>query len=610
MIPQGCPPELFEMQTARTPDAVALLFGDKELTYRQLNERANRLAHHLVGLGVGPERLVVLAMPRSELLVVALLAVLKAGGAYLPVDPEWPTERIRMMLKDAGPACVLSVSGMRLPGYAAPVVLLDQAEAAEPAATRPAANPTDADRVCPLTPRHPAYVMFTSGSTGRPKGVVIEHRALSAFVAAISSVTCFRPGKRHLAVMSASFDFSIVELLIPLFYGATIVLAADADLREPARLTALAREYAVTSAQGTPSHWRLLLDAAGREALAGVRILCGGEALHGSLGQELAALGGEVVNLYGPTEATIAATSHLVRRGAAEQGDGARGPVPIGDPLPGYRAYVLDGELRPVAPGVTGELYIAGAGLARGYLNRPGLTSGRFVACPFGSAGERMYRTGDLARWLGNGELQYLGRVDDQVKINGFRIEPDEIATALRAHPQLRDAVLVAHTGRMGSQQLVAYVVPSAGSGHCPGPGELRRFLSRTLPVHMMPAVFIPLVKIPLSPSGKIDRKQLPAPDSASQQEARIEPGTVAAADGSARADRSALDAVCLIWAEVLDLPAVMPEDNFLALGGDSIHAIKVTARCRQLGLDATSRSILLAEDVREFVESIPFSGG
>jgi len=283
--------------------------------------------------------------------------------------------------------------------------------------------------------------------------------------------------------------------------------------------------------------------------------------------------------------------------------------VPIGRPIANTQLYVLTEDLRQAPPGQAGELYIGGVQLARGYYRRPGLTAGRFIPDPSGS-GRRLYRTGDIVRWRPDGELEYLGRVDDQVKINGFRIEPDEIAVALRAHPQLRDAVVVPRTGITGSQQLVAYVVAEAGPERCPPPAELRQFLGRTLPLYMLPAIFMPLAKIPLSLNGKIDRKQLPAPDLTRQEKADLAPRTTTdtdddPTDGVTGADSSILDAVCRIWAEVLGLPTVMPEDNFLELGGDSICAMKVVAQCQQLGLPVTSRSILLAEDVAELVESV-----
>jgi amino acid adenylation domain-containing protein len=598
-VPQVCLPDLFERQAARTPDALALLSGDKEVTYRQLNERANRLARLLAGRGAGPETLVAVALGRSADLVIVLLAVLKAGAAYLPVDPDYPADRIGYMLADADPAMLVTSRDLRprLPGGRARMVVVDDPATVAQAAGLPGTDLGDGDRRSALDPRHPAYVIYTSGSTGRPKGVVVPHTGFASL--AEGHVRYLRVGSGHRVAQfaSASFDTFGWEWTMALLTGAALVMVPP-ERRLGAELAGFLADHNVTHVTLPPA----VLATLGEGSVSAETVLVvAGEACPPEIMARWSA-GRAMFNSYGPTETTIDATLWRCHPGA--------GKVAIGRPVVNTRVFVLDRWLGPVPAGVAGELYVAGVGLARGYLGRAGLTAGRFVACPFGAPGERMYRTGDLARWRADGELEYLGRVDDQIKINGFRIEPEEIAVALRAHPQLGDAVVVAHTGRMGNQQLVAYIVPKVGPGHRPSPGELRRFLSRTLPVYMMPAIFMPLAGIPLSLNGKIDRKQLPAPDSANQQQAYRESGTNADADSSAETDSSALDAVCRIWAEVLDLPAVMPEDNFLALGGDSIRAVKVMARCRQLGIDATSRGILLAEDVREFVESIQSSGG
>ncbi len=361
-------PELFEDQVRRTPQAPALAFGGEIFSYAELNRRANHLAHWLIGQGVGPERLVGIALERSAELVVAVLGILKAGAAYLPLDPDYPPGRLAQMLEDAGAAPVLTTAALqdRLPAGAAPFVLLDSDAVRAGVARSPGHDPTDRERTDPLRPGHPAYVIYTSGSTGAPKGVVIEHRSLSAFIDGIASWVTFAPGDRHLAVTTIAFDISVLELFLPLIHGATVVLAAKDDARDPVRLAALIRDSRVDSLQATPSQWHLLIDH-DSSCLEDLRILVGGEALPVDLARQLSQMGRYVCNLYGPTEATIWASAR-----ALTHLNGSVGTVDLGDPLPNYRIYVLDEALEPVPPGTPGELYIAGSGLARGYSEPPG----------------------------------------------------------------------------------------------------------------------------------------------------------------------------------------------------------------------------------------------
>ena len=467
-VPAATLPELFEAQAARTPDAVAVVCGDESLSYGELNARANRLAHHLIGLGVGPEILVGICLERSVELVVALLGVLKAGGAYLPLDPNYPNARLAQMLADAAPAWVLSVAALResLP-WSAPVLALDAPEIQSALGRAPAHDPVDRERMSPLLSHHPAYVIFTSGSTGTPKGVVIQHQSTAVLAAWAGSVFTPDDWAGVLASTSICFDLSVFELLVTLVHGGMVILAESAlDLPDlPAR-------DRVRLINTVPSAARSLLDSDGLSA--GIRTInLAGEALRDDLVQDLYCSGRieRVNNLYGPTEDTTYSTFGMCARGAAE--------VPsIGTPIWNTRLYVLDRHLEPVPVGVSGELYVAGAGLARGYQNRAGLTAERFVADPFAvTPGLRMYRTGDLARWRGDGTLEFLGRADDQVKIRGFRIEPGEIETVLAEHRAVSQAVVVPRDNGPAGKQLVAYVV--AERGESPKVADLRRHLAR-----------------------------------------------------------------------------------------------------------------------------------
>ncbi|WP_344267035.1 amino acid adenylation domain-containing protein, partial [Streptomyces sodiiphilus] len=417
-VPDVVLPVLFEARAVECAGAVAVVSGGVELSYGEVNVRANRLARYLVSLGAGPERLVALALPRSEAMVVAMLAVLKSGAGYVPVDPGHPVERVGMVLGDAGPVLLVtdSVVAGGLPDSGVRCVVLDDPGVVERVSGFSDEDLGDGERLGRLCGGHPAYVLYTSGSTGRPKGVVVEHRALVNFLAAMCEWFPMGGGDRLLAVTTWSFDIAGLEVFVPLLSGAAVVVGPEGVVLDPGAVAELIAGSGVTVMQATPALWQeLLLREPG--VLEGLRVLVGGEALPGELAGALVERAGEVTNLYGPTETTVWSTAWRV----------SGGPVTLGKPVWNTRVYVLDGRLEPVAPGVAGELYIAGAGVARGYAGRVDLTAERFVACPFGGPGERMYRTGDVVRWTRDGDLVFLGRADDQVKIRGFRIELGEI---------------------------------------------------------------------------------------------------------------------------------------------------------------------------------------
>ncbi|MCA1672184.1 MAG: amino acid adenylation domain-containing protein, partial [Actinobacteria bacterium] len=506
-VPAVTFPELFEAQVAAGPDATALVCGRLELSFAELNRRANQLARHLVALGAGPEQVVALALPRSAEMIVAILAVLKAGAVYLPLDCDYPAERIAFMVGDAHPVLVVTTSQganvlAALPEDTARLIL-DAPETGAVVQCCPDVNLTDAERISPLRADHSAYVIYTSGSTGRPKGVLVEHRNLvNLFFDHHAEFTA--NGRRLNVALTAAFSFDASwDGLLLMADGHELHLIDDEVRLDPQALVDYVASQHIDLVNVTPSYAQQLILAgllAGDRARPAILVL-GGEAVSEKLWRELSALESVTsYNFYGPTECTIDSVWCRL--------PGNSRPV-IGRPGHNLQAYVLSAQLRPVPVGVAGELYLAGAQVTRGYLNRPGLTAQRFVANPFGAAGSRMYRTGDLVRWSPEGTLQYLGRADDQVKIRGFRIEPGEIETALLRHPHLAQAaVLARHEG--GHPRLVAYVVPAASTA--PSGSELRSWLKENLPDYMMPSAFITLDELPLTPSGKVDRRALPAP--------------------------------------------------------------------------------------------------
>ncbi|BAM91286.1 putative non-ribosomal peptide synthase, Amino acid adenylation [Bradyrhizobium oligotrophicum S58] len=553
----SCLHRQFEAQAAQAPDAIAVVHGEETISYGALNARANRLARRLRDHGVTADVIVGLALERSVTMIVALLAVLKTGGAYLPLDPDYPADRLAHMLDDSGAALLLTqdtlherfAPALERSGVAA--WLLD-------VTAREANGHTDNLDV-DVHPESLAYVIYTSGSTGLPKGVMVRHGAVANFLATMAEHPGIAREDRVLGLTSLSFDIAVLELWLPLTHGVQIVLADCAAAHDPAALKVLVAKHGVTMIQATPSSWRMLLD---HEAMqewipGGCRILSGGEALAPDLARRLVALSSEVWNLYGPTETTVWSARH--RLDAAD-------PTPVlGGPIGNTTLYVLDDDLNLAPIGVAGELFIGGEGLARGYWNRAALSAERFIPDPFGTANARLYRTGDLARWRADGVLEHVGRVDHQVKIRGHRIELGEIEARLRGESGVRDSVVVAQE-LGGSRQLIGYV---SGEDTLDG-GSLRMVLSAVLPDYMVPSRVVVLPRLPLTPNGKIDRKALPRPDARANETQRVGPRNPTEA------------ALAVIWAELLHQDDVGVTDNFFELGGDSLVAVQLVGRIKR----------------------------
>ncbi|MDT0478071.1 amino acid adenylation domain-containing protein, partial [Streptomyces sp. DSM 41014] len=562
---------MFEQQVAQAPDAVAVTFEDESLTYGQLNEQANRLAHLLIGQGVGPEQTVALALPRSLHLVVAVVAVLKTGAAYLPLDPDYPADRLAYTLTDARPTRLITVSNVAqtLPETHVPSLALDDPQTQAALAHASPSNPHNTDRVEPLHPGNTAYIIYTSGSTGRPKGVTIPHHNVLRLLDATDHWFGFTNDDVWTLFHSYAFDFSVWEIWGALLRGGRLVVVPYTTTRTPSDFLHLLANERVTVLNQTPSAFYQLIQAEAEEPHLGTqlalrRVIFGGEALDPSRltswyqrhPQDTPVL----VNMYGITETTVHVTHTEIHTT-----DTADTLSPIGEPIPDLRAYILDADLRLAPPGVTGELYVAGAGLARGYLGRPALTAERFIADPYGTPGTRMYRSGDLARWNTHGQLEYLGRADQQIKIRGFRIELGEVEAALAAQPQVAQAAATVRT-ESGEQQLVGYIVPDDGTS--PDPTDIRHTLTKSLPQYMVPTAVVVLDQLPLTTNGKLDRKALPAPDF-----------TTALGNRAPRTPREEL--LAKLFAEILQLPRVGIDDNFFELGGHSLLATRLISRIR-----------------------------
>ncbi|WP_037842777.1 non-ribosomal peptide synthetase [Streptomyces sp. NRRL F-6628] len=547
-VPAGTFPELFAARVAERPEATAVIDESGPVSYRELDERANRIAHHLLELGAGSDQLIGLCVERGAAMAAGLLGIMKAGAAYLPLDPAYPADRLAYMLQDSGVRVVVTQRELRdrLPGTDATLVDLTADRAALDArpATAPETTPVAEDL---------AYAIYTSGSTGRPKGVLVSHAGIGNLAAVQAEAFGVTGDSRVLQFASASFDAAFWEMCMGLLTGAALVMGAKETLAPGEPLAAYAAEHGVTHATLTPATVAVLPE--GRGLPEGATLVVAGEASTADLVARWSG-GRRMINAYGPTETTVCATMSRPLSGAVVP--------PIGTPIANFRAYVLDDALRPVPAGVRGELYLAGPGLARGYQGRPGLTAERFVANPYGAPGERMYRSGDVARWSAGGDLEYLGRADDQVKVRGFRIELGEIESALALHPGVAQAVVVTR-----NTNLIAYV--AAAGKQRPTSDALRAFLAEGLPDHMVPATVVVLDALPLTPNDKVDRKALPDPATVRESEAATED-----------APRTAVEeTLAAIWTDVLGVPRIGVHDDFFALGGNSILSVRAVSRMR-----------------------------
>ena len=574
--PRACLPELIDGVVRSTPDAVAVAFGEESLSYAELDRRSNQLANHHVAHGVGPDVLVGIAVERSLEMVVGLLGILKAGGAYVPIDPAYPADRQAYMLENSQAPVVLTQSSLRdaLPVGDATVVCIDSDW--HEIATRAQSAPDVA-----MDPEQLAYVIYTSGSTGKPKGVQIPHRALVNFLVTMQRTPGLERADVLVAVTTLSFDIAGLELYLPLITGARVVIASAATSGDPRALASLLETSGATVMQATPTTWRMLVDAGWTPPTGGLKGLCGGEALPVALADAVAGLGVELWNMYGPTETTIWSTCARVLAGE---------PITIGRPIANTTLYVLDQHLQPVPVGVPGELWIGGDGLARGYRGRDDLTEERFLADPF-RPGERMYRTGDLVRYRADANVEYIGRIDHQVKVRGFRIELGEIETVLTAHPAVGSAVVVAR-GSAADAELAAYVIPH---GVPVAAHALRQYLTTKLPAYMVPSTVTTLDAFPLTPNGKVDRKALP------------EPTRERSGDHELVAPRTPLEErLAAIWERELGISPIGVTDNFFDLGVTSIVAATLFAAIEHaLGDDLPLGAIFRAPTIESLATLI-----
>lgn len=576
----------FEQREHSSGESVAAEFPDPrsgrstKLTYSELNARSNRLAHHLRRRGVGAEDRVALFVDRSPQMLVGLLGILKAGCAYVPLDPWFPQERTLRMLEDSGARIVLTQESVedRFPAAGAEVIRLDRDSSAIESER---ADPPDVE----VDPDRLAYVIYTSGSTGDPKGVQISHRSVVNLLSSMAREPGFGEDDVLLAVTTISFDIAALELFLPLVSGGKVVVASREQAMDGHRLSELLRRFGVTVLQATPATWRLLLTADWR-GRRGLKALCGGETLPEDLAAQLLTRCGSLWNMYGPTETTIWSTTSRIEPAAR---------VTIGRPIAGTRIYILDSASQPVPVGVPGELHIGGLGLSRGYLNRPDLTAERFIADPFSDGSrERMYRTGDLARYLADGDIELLGRIDHQVKIRGFRIELGEVESVLSAHPSVEEAVVLAREDEAGEKTLVAYVTSPDSTP--PAAPELQRHLARKLPSYMLPSAYVMLDELPLTPNAKIDRAALPAPgrDGGGSTDGYVAP-------------RDALELnLVKVWETTLARRPISVRDDFFEIGGHSLLAARLFSRLdRALGIKLPLATLFQASTVEQLAEAL-----
>ncbi|CAG0930622.1 nonribosomal peptide synthetase DhbF [Thermoflexales bacterium] len=589
---ERCIHELFEEQALKTPDAVAVVFEDKMLTYKELDCQTTRLAQVLQGAGAGPETVIGMYLGRSHALIVAMLGILKAGAAYLPLDPNYPSERISFILSDSQAALLITEEQytQRLPEHSAQVIYLDRC-----LQTNPRREVGSLDRI--TCSDNLAYVIYTSGSSGLPKGVQILHRAVINFMWAMRHQPGIAGQDVVLAVTTPSFDIAVVELLLPLVVGAKIVIVSDEIVADGILLGMSLTESSATLMQATPTTWQLLLES-GWKGDPSLTVWCGGEALGSTIADQLLTRAAVVWNLYGPTESTVWSTIYQVQLGQR--------PVSIGRPIANTSVYLLDPYMNPVPIGVQGELYIGGWGLARAYLNRPELTSLRFVPNPFSNEpNSRLYRTGDLARYLHNGDIEFLGRADHQIKLRGFRIEMEEIENVLCQHPEISECVVLLREDNPGDKRIVAYLVPRHMSGnqddrHRLSINDIRRYMLNKVPDYLIPSTFVFLDKLPLTANRKVDRRSLPQPD-------LVRP----ALEADYVAPQTELENIVThIWQEVLQVQQVGVNDNFFDLGGHSILVVQIQMKIQeQLGYRVPLVEMFRYPTIRLLVKHISGSG-
>jgi len=557
-----CIHELFEQQAAKTPDKIAVIFNNRKITYKDLNNKANKLANYLISLNVQTEDLIGIYMDRSLEMIIGLLGILKSGAAYVPLDPTYPIDRIKYMIENSETTILITQSDLK------EKINLDNVKKICIDNHENFLTGLSQENLDKMTqPSNLAYVIFTSGSTGKPKGVMLCHKSVNNFISSMR----IKPGLSDkdilLAVTTISFDIAVLELFLPLTTGAQIILASDEMTKDAALLLESMKEYKVTVMQATPATWRLLISSTW-EKMEHLKILCGGEALTQKLANQLLAKGKEVWNLYGPTETTVWSSIWKVEKNEDKRLLDA--PQPLGYPIANTQLYILDKYNQPVPVGVFGELHIGGDGLAKGYLKRPELTSEKFIKNPFNNDSKSLiYKTGDLVRYLPDGNIEYSCRLDNQLKIRGYRIEPGEIENQLIKHPKVKEVVVIAKTDKYGDKTLAAYIVPQENDIQIDN-SQLRTFLNKLLPVYMIPSIYVILDKMPLTPNGKINRTALPEPEFNRGHSTLISP-------------RDTLEnQLTRIWEEVLNIKPVGIRDNFFELGGHSLLAVRLMAKIEQ----------------------------
>ncbi len=556
--------QMFESQSLQTPDAIAIVFEDRKLTYKELNQKANQFAHYLQSLGVQPETLVGVCIERSIEMVVVLLAILKAGGGYIPLDPSYPADRIALTIKDSELPITIAKQAQvaNLPQNAARIIVLEQEW--ETIDRYSSENP-----ISDVTADHVAYTIYTSGSTGKPKGVQVLHGTVVNLLESMRLEPGLTAQDKILAVITISFDMSIPELFLPLSVGAQIIMASDREVSDGVLLAQAMAKSATTVMQATPATWRLLL-ATGWQGDPQLKIICGGEAMTRNLADRLLERCASLWNMYGPTETTVYSAIYQVQPGTEA--------IPIGHPVANTQIYMITGQCRrkedpliQAVPGQQGEVYIGGDGLARGYLNQPEMTAERFIPDPFSSKpGARLYKTGDLARLLPDGNIQYMGRADHQVKIRGYRIELGDIDAALSQYPDVLEAAVIVREDSAGEKRLVAYIVSKTNTNLG---FKLRGYLKEKLPEYMVPATFVMMDSMPLTPNGKIDRRALPAP---SQERPPLEQVFVAPRNPTEQK-------LVQIWSQILDIQSIGIHDNFFDLGGHSLFVAKMVFQLEEV---------------------------